>query len=279
MARFLRDSTLARRHGVLSLRGDVFSMHPILLELGPFTVRTFGTLVILAFLAGTLIMRRDLLRKGVGGFVAVEVMAFAALGGLLGARLNQAFHFPELFLAAPVDFLLFNGGLIWYGGLLGGIIATLWPIRRARLAWASFADSACLGLLIGLAIGRVGCHVAGDGDWGSPTDLPWGVAYTNGIAPWPHPPGVFVHPAPLYELAALLLIFGFLWRSRERLVPDGAVFAAYLLLTSIARFLVEVIRVEREIALGLTEAQWVSLFAALAGAWFLKAKCRWLDAA
>ena len=156
-------------------------------------------------------------------------------------------------------FMTSSTGLVWYGGVLGGVLATVWPIRSARVRYASALDTGALGLTIGLAIGRVGCHLSGDGDWGTPTTLPWGVAYPNGTAPWPHPPGVVVHPAALYEMIALVGIFAVLLRVRSRVTPAGSTFAIYVLLSAAARFLVEFVRANPVAFLGLTEAQWTSI--------------------
>jgi prolipoprotein diacylglyceryltransferase len=99
--------------------------------------------------------------------------------------------------------------------------------------------------------------------------MPWAVAYVNGTAAWPHPPGVRVHPAALYECAALLAIFVLLWRLRERLAPPGAIFAVYLVATGLVRTAIELVRTNRPIALGLTEAQWMSAIAAVGAAVWL----------
>src|SRR5262249_37988329 len=139
----------------------------------------------------------------------------------------------------------------------------LGAVRGFLVPWASAADTAAPALALGLAIGRVGCHLAGDGDWGTPSTLPWAVAYAHGVAPWPHPPGVRVHPAALYEGIALAALFAILWRERARLVPAGTTFAVYLIASGTIRFVVELVRTNPPIALGLTEGQWLS--AAVAG--------------
>jgi phosphatidylglycerol:prolipoprotein diacylglycerol transferase len=174
-----------------------------------------------------------------------------------GARLHLAITHWETFVADPIAFLTAHSGLVWYGGLLGGVLASWLPIRAAGVPWLRAADTAALAL--GLAIGRVGCHLAGDGDWGVPSTLPWAVAYTKAIAVWPHPHGVRVHPAALYEMALLLLLAAGLWRIRRRVAPDGAVFFLYLWLAGAIRFTVEIVRTNPFGALGLTEAQWTSI--------------------
>jgi phosphatidylglycerol:prolipoprotein diacylglycerol transferase len=215
-------------------------------------------------------MHRDFARKGEPTGLAWVMVVYALVGGLVGARLHLAIEHPEAFAAAPIAFLTSRSGLAWYGGLLGGCVATMWPIRRSGVHWASVADTAAPALALGLAIGRIGCHVSGDGDWGTPSTLPWAVAYTAGMAPWPHPPGVRVHPAALYECVALLVLFTGLWRIRRHLHTPGVLFATYLVSAGIIRFLVEYVRTNQPVAFGLTEAQWLSAVMVLgAGGWLV----------
>jgi phosphatidylglycerol:prolipoprotein diacylglycerol transferase len=244
-------------------------MRPVLFYLGSVPVHSFGVMMSLAFIAAGCIMQADFARKHEPRDLAWEIVGFGLVGGLLGARLHQGFYHWADFAADPLGFMTSPTGLVWYGGVLGGVAATVWPIRRAKVSYASALDTGALGLTIGLAIGRIGCHLSGDGDWGTPTNLPWGVAYPNGTAPWPHPPGVFVHPAMLYEMVALLGIFVLLLRLRSLVAPAGALFAIYLLLTGVTRLLVETVRTNHPIFLGLTEAQWTSVVLSTGAAWWL----------
>jgi phosphatidylglycerol:prolipoprotein diacylglycerol transferase len=214
-------------------------------------------------------VQRDLERKGAPGDLAWTVIGYGAVGGFVGARLLFLAHHWDTFVAAPLQLLGANGGFVWYGGVLGGVLATAWPIRRAGVPWANAADSAAIGIAAGYGIGRIGCHLAGDGDWGTPTALPWGVAYPHGIAAWPHPPGVLVHPTPLYEAAASCVIAAALWGLRSKVGPPGALLAAYLVLAGTERFVVEIVRTSPRLAFGLTEAQWTSLALILAGGFWL----------
>ena len=243
-------------------------MRPVLFQLGSTSVYSFGVMISLAFAVAGWVMQRDFARKHEPPDLAWEIVGFAAVGGLPGARLHQAFYHWSDFIDHPLAFVTGPTGLVWYGGLLGGMLAALWPIRHARVSYPSALDTGALGLAIGLAVGRVGCHLSGDGDWGTPTTLPWGVAYTQASAGWAYPPGVYVHPAPLYETAALLAIFAALLHLRSRVAPAGALFATYLLLSGLARSLVEVVRTNPPVLLGLTEAQWTSIaLGAGAAAW------------
>jgi len=234
-------------------------MRPVLFHVGAMPVYSFGVLMSVAFIAAGCIMQADFARKREPRELAWEIVGFGLVGGLVGARLHEALYHWSVFAADPFGFVTGRSGLVWYGGVLGGILATAWPIRRASVAYESAADTAALGLTLGLAIGRVGCHLSGDGDWGTPTSLPWGLAYPNGTAAWPHPPGVYVHPAALYEMAALLAVLAVLWRLRSRVAPPGSLFAIYLALTGTVRLLVEFVRTNPPVLLGLTEAQWTSL--------------------
>jgi len=234
-------------------------MTPILFHLGSVPIYSFGVLMSLAFAVSGWVMQSDFARKDEPCDLAWEIVGFGVVGGILGARLHQAVYHWAYFASDPLGFLTGRSGLVWYGGVVGGVVATVWPIRRRGVSYASALDTGALGLTIGLAIGRVGCHLSGDGDWGTPTGLPWGVAYVNGTAGWPYPPGIVVHPAALYEMIALLGIFALLLRLRSRVTPPGALFAIYLVLSGLTRLLVEIIRTNPPGLLGLTDAQWTSI--------------------
>jgi phosphatidylglycerol:prolipoprotein diacylglycerol transferase len=234
-------------------------MKPVLFHLGSLPVHSFGVMMALAFVIAGAVMQSDFARKNQPRDLAWEIVGFGLVGGLLGARLHQAVYHWPLFASDPLAFMTSPSGLVWYGGVLGGVLATFWPIRKSHVPHASARDTAALGLAVGLAIGRIGCHLSGDGDWGTPTELPWGVAYLNGTASWPHPPGVFVHPAALYESAAQAIIFVLLLGLRRRALRAGSIFAVYILLSGLSRFAIEGIRTNQPILLGLTEAQWTSI--------------------
>jgi phosphatidylglycerol:prolipoprotein diacylglycerol transferase len=130
-------------------------------------------------------------------------------------------------------------------------------------------DCIAPGLALAHAIGRIGCELSGDGDWGRETTLPWGMAYPNAIVGWPYPPDVRVHPAPLYEMLAYTIVFFILWSMRKRPHPDGTVFWWYLVLAPTARFLIEFIRINPRVLLGFSEAQLISVVLVAIGGWKL----------
>lgn len=244
-------------------------MHPVLLQLGPLTIYSYGLMMAIAFLTAAYLTGHELERKGLNGELASTMVFWAALGGLVGARLFAIVNDWENFLQDPFHSLLSGAGFVWYGGLIGGFLAVSWTIRRHRLPWLTTVDCIAPGLVLAHGIGRIGCQLAGDGDWGRETTLPWGMAYPNAIVGWHYPPGVRVHPAPLYELLAYLVIFIFLWSIRKREHAAGTLFWWYLVLAPGARFLIEFVRINPRVVLGLTEAQLISLGLMAVGAWKL----------
>jgi phosphatidylglycerol:prolipoprotein diacylglycerol transferase len=173
------------------------------------------------------------------------------------------------FLRDPIEMIFTGSGFVWYGGFVGGALAVSWVIRRNRLPWLITVDCIAPALALGHAIGRIGCQLAGDGDWGIVSDLPWAMAYPNAIIGWPYPAGVRVHPTPLYECLAYAGVFGILWSLRKRPRPDGTLFWLYLLLAPAARFGIEFVRTNPPVLAGLSQAQLFSLALVAIGAWRL----------
>lgn len=246
-------------------------MFPILLKFGPFTIYSFGVMMALGFYFGSLVSVKEFERRGGDGEAMWSLLVWVFLGGLISSRLLSIFNNPQAFFESPLSEIAAGAGFVWYGGFLGGAV-TAWLLgRRKQLRFLTLADCCAPGLALGQAFGRIGCHVAGDGDWGKVTDVPWGVAYTHAIIGWPHPPGVLVHPTPLYEAAAYVALFALLWRLRHRNPQTGTLFAVYLVGNGVARFLVEFLRIEPVLALGLTQAQWIGLgLAAFGTIWLLR---------
>ena len=254
-------------------------MIPDVLHLGPIPIHIFGIFLALAFLAASAAASREFARKGYDPALGSSAVVWAAVGGIVGARLWLVLDAWPEFVRAPADFLWNGGGFVFYGGLAGGALAVTVFFRRAGIPWLRGADIVAPSIALGQAIGRLGCQLAGDGDWGKETTLPWGMAYPYAVVGWNKPAGVVVHPTPLYESAAYFAVFFFLWRMRRVTAPEGTVFWWYLLLTSTARFLVEFVRVNAPVALGLTEAQLTSLVLFGIGGWQLLAQRRWHAAA
>ena len=244
-------------------------MWPVLFKLGPLTIYSYGTMMAIAFLVGGSLARREMNRKAMNGDLASSMVFWAAVGGIVGSRLWAVAEDWRSFLEHPSSMIFSGAGFVWYGGLLGGTLAVSWVIRRHRLPWARVVDCIAPGLALAHGIGRIGCQLAGDGDWGSVSDLPWAMAYPNAIVGWDYAPGVRVHPTPIYETIGYTLIFAFLWSMRKRPHPDGTLFWWYLVLASSARFAVEFVRINDPSLFGLTDPQLVSIVLVAIGAWRL----------
>jgi phosphatidylglycerol:prolipoprotein diacylglycerol transferase len=241
-------------------------MYPILFQFGPITIYSFGVFMALAALAAAWVVGAELKRRGYNPELASTMVFAAAIGGLVGARLLFIVEEWDNFLRAPMNYILTGAGFTWYGGFFGGAAAVSWVIKRHKITWLVGADIGAPALAIAYGVGRLGCHFAGDGDWGRVTDMPWGVAYTNAIVGWadpntgvPYPPGVVVHPTPIYEFLQGLIAFGILWSLRNKGYAPGTMAWLYLILTGLSRFTVEFWRINPALGFGLSEAQWFSM--------------------
>jgi phosphatidylglycerol:prolipoprotein diacylglycerol transferase len=241
-------------------------MWPVILEIGPLTVYSYGTMMAVAFLVAAYLTSLEMDRHGLPGSEASNLVLWAAAGGLLGSRLWALAEDWRRFLAEPIHGLFAGSGFVFYGGLIGGTVAVSWAIVRRRLPWLKVVDCIAPGLALAHAIGRIGCQLAGDGDWGAVTEISWGMAYPNAIIGWEYPPGVRVHPTPIYEALAYTAVFACLWSIRKRSLPDGTLFWWYLVLASGARFCIEFVRINPVVLAGLTEAQLTSLVLVFVGA-------------
>jgi phosphatidylglycerol---prolipoprotein diacylglyceryl transferase len=250
-------------------------MIPDVLHIGPIPIHLFGIFLAFAFLAAGWAAGREFERRGFDPALASSAVVWAAVGGLIGARLWIVIDAWDEFVRAPISFLLTGGGFVFYGGLLGGTIAVTIFFLREGIPWLRGADAVAPAIVLGQAIGRIGCQVAGDGDWGRETSLPWGMAYPYAVVGWNKPPGVRVHPTPVYEMVAYFAIFAFLWRLRREPLPDGTVLALYLILTGGVRFVVEFVRINPQVFFGLTEAQLTSLALIFLGGWHLLSRRAW----
>jgi phosphatidylglycerol:prolipoprotein diacylglycerol transferase len=192
------------------------------------------------------------------------------VGGWIGARLFLIPTGWQYLVEDPFAFLFSSSGWVWYGGVVGGAVtvsAWWWFSARPRgMAFGTLTDIAAAPLTIGLAMGRVGCQLSGDGDYGIPTDLPWGMSFPQGVVPTTDR----VHPTPIYEIIGCMGIFWYLWSRRSRPVPPGDQFARYLVLSGALRFPIEFVRRNPAWLVGLTTAQWLSLLMIALGAVMLR---------
>ena len=219
-------------------------------------IKPFGLMFALAFLAGGAVLHRRLRERGMPGDWAYESIFAALAGGLIGARLIWIVENLDQVNGDYFGSIFTGSGLVWYGGAAGGaLFVIIWARWRGCLEATTF-DLAAVPLAVGYAIGRIGCQLAGDGDYGKAWNGPWAMGYPDGTVPTA--PGETVHPTPIYETLVMGLIAWLLWNLRDRVRP-GVLFALWLLLAGLERFLVELVRRNDIAALGLTLPQLQSL--------------------
>jgi phosphatidylglycerol---prolipoprotein diacylglyceryl transferase len=239
------------------------------IHLGPITLQTFGIMFALAFVAAGALLARRLQEWGKPPDWAYEVIICALIGGVVGARLDFVIENYDSVKDDLVGNLFSGSGLVWYGGAIGGALGVgLWAWRRSMLD-AALLDLCAAPLALGYAIGRIGCQLSGDGDYGEAWGGPWAMAYPDGTEPIDET----VHPTPIYETLSMGLVAYVLWRLRDRF-QAGALFSIYLVLAGTERLLVEFIRRNDNALLGLTEAQLLSLAMIAGGTAWLTVKAR-----
>jgi phosphatidylglycerol:prolipoprotein diacylglycerol transferase len=239
-------------------------MYPFI-HIGHFSIGTFGLCLWLASVCACWVLYCNFRRFGIDAD-AVGVAAYTTVGGVLGAKLWHVLEDPTTLMHQPVQVLFDRAGFAWFGGLLVGIAVLIWSGRQARTGGLGMLDLAAPAVSVGYGVGRIGCLVSGDGDYGIPTSLPWGMSFPHGLVPTAQR----VHPTPIYELLVALLIAGYLWRRGAksgdgRTPPLGQITGEYLVLSGVARFLVEFIRINPRIYWGMSNAQVASLGSIAAG--------------
>jgi len=235
------------------------TIYPLVIHLGPLTVTGYGLMMMVAFLVGGWAIQRELARRGMSDEFAADIVVAAVIGGIVGAKLWY------VALTGDPGALLSRGGLVWYGGFVGGVAAVLINGWRKRVAPTLTMELTAPALAVGYALGRVGCFLVQD-DYGRPTTVPWGMKFPQGLPPttageldkfgFSSPAGtppwelLAVHPTQLYETALMLLAFWLLWRLRTHKHAQGWLFGVYLVFAGIERFLVEILRAKDDRFLG-----------------------------
>jgi phosphatidylglycerol:prolipoprotein diacylglycerol transferase len=255
-------------------------MYPYI-DIGPAHLGTFGLLLWLAAVAATYVLHRNFIRNKVDAD-ALNVVALVVVFGIIGAKAWHELQNPHALRYAlrvighpgwsrpfTVAFLFlgwFRDGFAWFGGLIAGIAVLMGQGHSARFrgpGWVSLEDPgptpgprvgairmldlAAPGAAVGYGVGRIGCLLAGDGDYGVNTTLPWGVHMASNALVPPSPPNAMVQPTPIYELLFSLLVFWILWQLGKRAHPVGWLTGVYLALSGIGRFLVEFVRINPKI--------------------------------
>lgn len=237
-------------------------MSPVLVSIGGLDIQAYGVSKALAAIAGALLLGRAFARHGLAKDHAHSIVMWATVWGFVGAK---AYYLLEHLDTLTVH--SFGGsGFTWYGGLIGGTIAGLLVVRRHGLPPATVAGLAMAPLSVAYAIGRVGCWLSGDGTYGRPTSLPWGMPVVDGAVP----SAVAVHPTPLYEAVGALAIALALWALQRHGARGLTLVAWYLILSGVARFAVEFLRTNAPVAFGLTAPQLWALGGVAAG-WVIAA--------
>jgi phosphatidylglycerol---prolipoprotein diacylglyceryl transferase len=250
-------------------------MYPELFRIGNFPINTYGVFLAIAFLCAILIAVRLARRDGLPGEKIYDLSLWMLLAGLVGSKVLMLFTEPDYrdnpALLLSLDFL--RSGGVFYGGLLGAVLAGYFLMKRYKLPWWKTADACAPGIAVANFFGRQGCFAAGC-CWGKPTTLPWGVKFTElGHQITGVPTDVHLHPTQLYESFAMLLVFFFLLWLHKRKRFDGQVILAYALLYSAIRFAIEFVRDDpRGDVFGLTSLTGLStsqLISLVIGIWAL----------
>ncbi len=239
-------------------------MYPFI-HLGHFSIGTFGLCLWLASVFACWTLYANLRRYGVEAD-AIGIAAYTTVGGVVGAKLWHVLEDPTLLVHQPLVVLFDRAGFAWFGGLLAGIAVLLWSGRQAKTGGLGMLDLAAPAVAVGYGVGRLGCLISGDGDYGIPTRLPWAMSFPHGLVPTDQR----VHPTPIYEFLVALLIALYLWRRGAKKngkapLPLGQLTGEYLVLSGIARFLVEFIRINPRIYWGMSNAQVASAGSIVAG--------------
>src|SRR5579863_10226567 len=184
------------------------------LHLWRLTIPTFGLMVATAMMAAYFVLRADLERRGIAGKdsgFAEALIAVPCLAGIAGAKFYHVLEDPAFLIAHPGE-LISQYGFAWFGGLIAGTAAFVWIARHRKIPLLQVLDTGSAAAALGYGIGRIGCLLSGDGDYGKPTSLPWGMSFPNGLVPTTDR----VHPTPIYELIVACAIAWLLWRMGTR---------------------------------------------------------------
>ncbi len=286
-------------------------MYPILFEYESLQITSYGLMLMLAFLLCNYLLKKYLQSINEDPNIGEDIIFYAAFGGILGSKiyylieralfysdfsnLNGMFNIFRGIFSFDLSLVLsginqFGAGLVFLGGLIGGMISVTYYIRKNNLKWLIVSDWVAPYLALGHSIGRVGCFLVGD-CYGTHCSLPWSVSFKNGLPPTTYEsfrynyPRVFnseefqllynsgdtinVHPTQIYESLIYLVIFFYLVKIRKSNSIKGYVMLEYLFLAGLSRFLIEFLRLNPEYAIGLSGAQFISLFMILTSSYFM----------
>jgi phosphatidylglycerol:prolipoprotein diacylglycerol transferase len=251
-------------------------MCPRLFQIGPFTVYGYGLMLALGFIVGSYLLVSEFKRRKLDPNIANNITLIGLIAGVAGSKILYLIENWPSFILDPIGMTFSPGGLTYYGGFILASLSIYMYGNKKGIKFFTIADAISPGLILGYGIARIGCHLAGDGDYGFPTTLPWGTNYSNGTYPpsvafqdFPEitsrfpggivPNNIPCHPTPVYEFILCALICWFLWSIRKKTTPTGKLFMIYLMLAGIERFIIEFLRPNPRIIFGLSEAQLISM--------------------
>lgn len=251
----------------------------------PLAIHSFGFMLVVAFYTTYFILNNDLKKLNYNENLASDLIFWAAFGGVVGSKAYHLLENLDQVFKDPIGMIFSGSGLVFLGGLIGGTIAVTIILNKNKLPWLEFADIVAPLLILGYGIGRIGCFLVGD-DYGTPTGLPWGMSFPNGLPPsttsvfslyfpWidisEYNPGLLkVHPTQLYETFISIILFFYLYNKRKSVKIKGSLFFLYLILAGFERFFVEFIRTNEKYFLDiLSGAQIISLIMISIGILFL----------
>jgi len=234
-------------------------MYPYI-HIGSFSLGTFGLMLWLAAVCASVVLHRNFKRWHIEAD-AIGIVAISTVAGIIGAKLWNSFEDPRYLFQHPAAVLFSRQGFAWFGGLIAAILALLWEGRAVKLRPLTMLDLAAPAAAVGYGVGRIGCLTSGDGDYGIPSKLPWAMSFPHGTVPTDIPR----HPTPIYEFIVALIIGWILWRRGAAERPTGQITGEYLVMTGVARFLVEFIRINPKIYWGMSNAQLASIASVIAG--------------
>ena len=257
-------------------------MCPRLFQIGPFTVYGYGLMLALGFIAGSYLLVHEFKRRKIDPNIANNITLIALVAGVVGSKILFLIENWSSFIADPFGMAFNPTGLTFYGGFLLAAFSIYIYGRKKGIFFFTIGDAIAPGLMLGYGIGRIGCHLAGDGDYGFPTTLPWGTDYSNGTYPpsaafkdFPEitsrfpggivPNNIPCHPTPVYEFIICACMCWFLWRIRKKTTPAGKLFMIFLLFAGIERFTIEFLRPNPRIVFGLSEAQIIAFILMVIG--------------
>jgi len=237
-------------------------MIPVLFKIGPVPINSYGLMLVIGFLTAYWLLEREFKRRGMPVDFASTEITLGMIGAIVGSRLFHIFeHMEDYSLSDPARFFT-GSGFSWYGGFVMAAILILWFGYKKGIRWTELCDASSPAIAIGYGIGRIGCFLSGDGCYGLPCSelglnlpIPFCMSFPKGSVPTDE----IVFNTPILETMGALFIFGYLMLVRKRVTAPAGIFARFIALHGVFRFTFELVRQNPKIALGLTQAQWVSL--------------------